>query len=76
MRCEKTKYYHDQFGEFVKGVRESRCLSQSELANLIGATQSYISRIETGDRDIDLAVALKVCDVLNVDMKDFIDRLK
>jgi transcriptional regulator with XRE-family HTH domain len=53
-------------GEMLKTIRELQELSQSELAKLAGMTQSNISALETGARQIGreraivLAKALKV----------------
>ena len=38
------------FGAWLKSSRQSRRLSQSELATHAGMTASYLSRIESGDR--------------------------
>lgn len=38
------------YGKAVKIIRNSRELSQKELASRIGLAPSYISRIEAGDR--------------------------
>ena len=37
-------------GNCLKKHREERELTQRELARLLGKTQSYISKIETGER--------------------------
>jgi len=38
------------YGTFVRAVREARCLSQRELAEVSGVHQSNISAIESGRR--------------------------
>lgn len=62
------------FGNFIKEGREKRGLLQAEVAELVGISQSYYSLIERGakDRNVDLVLALKLCRVLRLDLRDFI----
>lgn len=62
---------HKNFGQFIKEARILKGYSQVEIAELTGITQSYYSRIETGDRDVDLALAIKICDALDFDINLF-----
>jgi len=61
-------------GEIVKYYRKKRGLSQAELARLIGANPSFISRIESGDYKVTspatirkLAAVLKIKPILLTD---------
>lgn len=69
-----TNECHVQFGKFIRDARELKGLYQAELAEKVGIVQSYLSRLERGERDIDLALALKLCDALNIDIQDFIKK--
>jgi transcriptional regulator with XRE-family HTH domain len=60
------------FGEFIKKGREKKDMYQSEVAELAGITQAYYSMIERGLREPDLTVAMKICQVLRLDLSDFI----
>ncbi len=62
------------FGKFIKEGREKRDMLQTEVAQLVGITQAYYSIIENGskDRNVDLVLALKICQVLRLDLNDFI----
>ena len=62
------------FGEYVKNGRKARKMNQTELADKLGITQPYISFIERGEREIDLVLAFKICDVLQLDIRDFITK--
>lgn len=42
----------------IRTIRKARSLSQSELAALLGVTQSTVSRFETGELPIDARTAL------------------
>ena len=74
MKSLKSKSYRSMFGKFIKEAREYKGLSQTEAAELVGITQSYLSYLEKGRREIDLVLAMRLCDVVGVDMRDFINR--
>jgi transcriptional regulator with XRE-family HTH domain len=60
------------FGEFIKKGREKRDMFQTEVADALGIRQPYYSMIESGRRNVDFVLALKICRVLNLDINDFI----
>lgn len=54
----------------LRAAREARGLSQSDLAKSIGRAQSYISKIETGERRIDYVELLTLCKAIGVPLVD------
>ena len=60
------------FGLFIKEGREKQHLYQSQVAESVEISQQYYSKIENGLRNVDLTLALKICQVLNLNMNDFI----
>lgn len=62
------------FGDYIKKGRESKGLTQTEIAEQLGVTQSYYSKIESGTRNLDFVVALKICSLLSLNMMDFVSR--
>ena len=60
------------FGNFIKEGREKRSLLQSEVAESLHITQSYYSCIESGKRNVDLVLAMKICEVLHLNMHEYI----
>lgn len=63
---------HAKFGQYIKTSRMNKHINQQDIADKVGITQSHLSYIERGLRDIDFAMAFKICEALDVDMKDFI----
>ena len=66
---------HIKFGEYIKSARERKKMSQYEVAPMVGISQPYLSYIERGERDIDFVLALKLCDAVDVDIREFIEDL-
>lgn len=52
-----------------RALREHRSLSQRDLAKKLGKPQTYISKVETCERRIDLIEALRLCEVLGVTLE-------
>ena len=66
--------FQKNFGEYIKEGREKQNLYQSQVADLLGVTQQYYSHIEKGIRNVDLVLALKICQALKLSLNDFISR--
>lgn len=64
---------HIKFGECIKKARERKEMSQYEVAPMVGISQPYLSYIEQGKRDIDFVLALKLCEAVGVDIREFIE---
>ena len=61
-----------EFGEFLKRGRTQRDMLQTEVAALAGITQAFYSQIENGIRNIDFVLALRLCQIIRIDINDFI----
>ena len=62
------------FAEAVKSARKTKGLFQREVAEKAGVEQSYLSKIERGEREPTLSVAFRICEVLGLDINDFAKR--
>ena len=65
-----------EFGAFIREAREERGILQAEIANQLNVSRSYYAYIESGSREIYFSLALNICQVLNLDINDFMKRLK
>ncbi len=61
-----------EFGQFIRSKRETLGLYQSDVASRLGVSQVYYSQIECGKRNTDLVLALKICQILNLNLSDYI----
>jgi DNA-binding XRE family transcriptional regulator len=64
------------FWSAMRDIRVAKGLTQEQLAERVreGADAPWISRVESGKKDISLRTAIRVAGALNVDM--FLDRHK
>lgn len=56
----------------LKEVRKSRGISQMELADKVGISQTTLSMYETCRRDGSVRIAKAICKVLNCTLNDII----
>jgi transcriptional regulator with XRE-family HTH domain len=53
-------------GKAIRKFREERGLTQTELAEKIGTTQSMIGKYERGEIDLSLSRLAEIANVLNI----------
>ncbi|WP_039918747.1 helix-turn-helix domain-containing protein [Cellvibrio mixtus] len=58
----------------LKTLRSEAGLTQTEMANLLGKPQSYVSKYESGERRLDFVEVMEVCEGLHVAPKSFLER--
>lgn len=70
--------FSKQYKLFVVNLRNARKkarLTQEELAKLLGETQSFISKVERGERRLDVVELRAFCRALKVPFPSFINKL-
>ena len=65
---------NDFFAKHLKGIRESKGLSQSDLGKLTGLKPAAISHFETGPQKPSFDTLVKLADALSVSMDHLFDR--
>ena len=66
--------YNSKYHEFLENLRNRRIdagISQTELAEQLGVTQSYISKWERSERRLDLLEVLQYCKAVGINHADF-----
>jgi len=60
----------------LREVRTAAGLHQSELAKRLGTSQAVISKLETGDRQMDILELRQLCLAVGTTLEDFVQRLE
>ena len=63
--------YHQVIGR-LRGKREKLGITQIQLAELLKVNQTFVSRIETCDRRLDLIELRQIGQVLGISFVDFV----
>ncbi len=62
--------------ELLRRIRVEAGLTQAELAEKLKRPQSFVSKIESGERLLDVLELREVCEVLGLSLADFVKRLE
>lgn len=57
----------------IKELRKSSALTQEQLAEKANIDYKFFQKIENGTRNITVNTLIRICDSLNVSLKDFFD---
>ena len=63
--------YHQVIGR-LRGKREKMGITQVQLAELLKVNQTYVSRIETCERRLDILELMNICEALDLSFIDFV----
>jgi transcriptional regulator with XRE-family HTH domain len=75
----KKSIYSRENGEVVrllKEIRQESELTQVQLAESLGITQSFLSKIERGERIVDIVQLREICHCLGTTLPKFVERLE
>lgn len=65
----KNKIFLKRVGKSIRMIRKSKKMKQEELAELCGISQTYISDIENGKRNITIIKLFDIAEALDVDVE-------
>jgi transcriptional regulator with XRE-family HTH domain len=60
----------------VKEVRVAAGLRQQDLADRLGAGQSFVSKYESGERRLDVLELREICSACGVSLASFVEQLE
>lgn len=70
---------YEKFQSLLKDMRTRQGIRQQELAETLGRPQSYVSKYESGERNIDLIELIEITKALNIEpevaISDLVSRL-
>lgn len=76
-RSTHHRHYQSMLG-LLRDLRERAGMTQVELGKRLGNTQTFVSKMERGERRVDIVEFAEICDALGVDpvgaFGQFLDR--
>jgi transcriptional regulator with XRE-family HTH domain len=69
--------HHHDYQLFISSLKEARVranVTQQELADRINNTQTFVSKVERGERRLDLVETIEICEALAISPSAFITR--
>ncbi len=71
-----TRDKQKQLQNQLKSIRREAGLSQQDLALRLQRPQSFVSKYELGERRLDIIELLEICEAIDLDLGEFIQRLR
>lgn len=71
--------YSQEYALFLEGLRKAReekGLTQTEVAERLGKTQSFVSKVERGERRIDIVELRAFCNALGLSTGEFLQKIE
>lgn len=71
--------YTREYAAVLRLLREARDqagITQVDLAKKLRQSQSYVSKVERGDRRLDIVQLRTICHVLGLTLAEFVQRLE
>jgi len=62
--------------ELLRRARVEAGLTQTELAEKLQRPQSFVSKIESGERLLDILELKEICDAVGIGLQDFVSRFE
>jgi len=77
-RMEKTIYSREYAAllKLLRAARESAGVTQVELAERLGQTQSFVSKVERGDSRLDIIQLRTILQEFEMSLPDFVAQLE
>jgi transcriptional regulator with XRE-family HTH domain len=60
----------------LRAARDKSGLTQADLAKKLKLTQSFVSKIERGDRRLDIIQLRTICEVFGLSLAEFVEQLE
>ncbi len=75
---EKSIYSHEYsiVRELLRNAREDAGLTQTEVAERLGQTQSFVSKVERGERRLDVVELRAFCLAIGLEFPSFTGKIE
>ena len=60
----------------LKEMRQKRGVRQVELAEKLGVPQSFVSKYESGERQLDILELRQICQLIGISLDNFVRQLE
>ncbi len=71
--------YTDEYQEvlaLLRALRQKSGVTQVELAEKLGQTQSFVTKVECGQRRVDIVQLRTICHILGSSLPSFVEALE
>lgn len=67
---------HRRVRALLRAIRLESGLRQVDVAERLGQEQSFVSKYESGERQLDFVEVAEICEALGISLTDFVRRFE
>jgi len=76
MKIPNENRQREIFLFLLKEIRQKNGITQVELAQKLGVPQSFVSKYESGERQLDILELRQICQLIGVSFDNFVHQLE
>ncbi|MDL1911128.1 helix-turn-helix transcriptional regulator [Chloroflexi bacterium CFX6] len=76
MKIPNENRHREKMLMLLKDMRQKRGIRQVDLAERLGVPQSFISKYESGERQLEVLELRRICQIMGVTFEDFVRQLE
>jgi transcriptional regulator with XRE-family HTH domain len=76
MKIPNENQQREKLLALLKEIRQKNGMTQIELAQKLGVPQSFVSKYEAGDRQLDILELKQICQLIGIPLDTFIHQLE
>jgi len=76
MKISNENHQREKLLILLKEIRQRQGLTQVELAEKLGVPQSFISKYESGERQLDILELRQICQFTGISFDNFVRQLE
>lgn len=76
MKILNEKTQQEKLLLLLKEIRIKKNITQAELAKKLGVPQSFVSKYESGERQLDILELRQICQQIGITLESFIHKLE
>lgn len=69
------RHLYESLQKALVEARQSKGLTQTEIATRLGKPQSFVSKYESGERRLDVVEFLEICQALSIEPSSIINKI-
>lgn len=76
MRIPNETHQREKLLLVLRELRKKSAIRQVDLANQLDVPQSFISKYESGARNLDILELRRICQLMGISLQDFVKTLE
>ena len=76
MKIPNENRQREKFLFLLKEIRQKRGITQVELAEKLGVPQSFVSKYESGERQLNILELRQICQLVGISFDNFVRQLE